>query len=49
MYDSNNQIKFKTSMVKSSLFDYNDTYILATGTITVPNTAAAATVANNGD
>ena len=28
-------------MLRSSLCDYNDAYILASGTITVPNTAAA--------
>ena len=26
--DNNNNIKFKTSMIRSSLCDYNDTYIL---------------------
>ena len=26
--DINNNIKFKTSMIRSSLCDYNDTYIL---------------------
>ena len=31
----NSQIKFKTSMLKSSVFDYNDAYILAGGTITI--------------
>ena len=34
-YNNNSQIKFKTSMVKSSLCDYSDTYILLRGTITV--------------
>ena len=34
-------MKFKNSMLRSSLCDYNDAYILASGTITVPNTAAA--------
>ena len=29
-------------MLKSSLCDYNDAYILAKGTITVPNTGTAA-------
>ena len=33
-------------MLNSSLCDYSDAYIL--GTITVPNTAGAAVVANNG-
>ena len=40
-------IKFKTTMLKSSLCDYNDAYILAKGTITVNNTAAADANANN--
>ena len=43
----NSQIKFKTTMLKSSLCDYSDTYILVKGTITVNNTAAAGTDANN--
>ena len=29
------QIKFKTSMLRSKLYDYSDTYISVTGTITV--------------
>ena len=40
-YNVNNSIKFKTTMVKSSLCDYSDAYILVKGTITVNNTAAA--------
>ena len=35
MHNANNQIKFKTSMLKSSLYDYSDTYILLSETITV--------------
>ena len=46
-YDVNSQIKFKTTMLKSSLCDYSDAYILVKGTITVNNTAAADTNANN--
>ena len=38
-YNSNSQIKIKTSMLKSRLFDYSDAHILVKGTITVPNTA----------
>ena len=34
-YNTNSQIKFKTSMLKSSLCDYSDTYILVSGTITI--------------
>ena len=46
-YNVNNQIKFKTTMLKSSLCDYSDAYILAKGTITVNNTAAADADSNN--
>ena len=46
-YNVNKQIKFKTKMLKSSLYDYSDAYILAKGTITVNNTAAADADANN--
>ena len=46
-YNVNSQIKFKTTMLKSSLCDYSDAYILAKGTITVNNTAAADADANN--
>ena len=34
-YNTNIQIKFKTWMRNSSLCDYSDAYILASGTITV--------------
>ena len=43
----NKQIKFKTSMLRSSLCDYNDAYILVKGNITVNNTAADGAAANN--
>ena len=46
-YNVNSQIKFKTTMLKSSLCDYSDAYILVKGTITVNNTAAAGAAANN--
>ena len=39
-YNSNIQIKFKTSMLKSSLCDYSDAYILLRGTITISGTGA---------
>ena len=42
MYNTNSQIKFKTSMLKSRLCDYSDAYILVSRTITVENTATAA-------
>ena len=34
-YNTNSQIKFKTSMLTSSLCDYSDAYILVSGTITI--------------
>ena len=43
----NSQIKFKTTMLKSSLCDYSDAYIIVKGTITVNNTAADGAAANN--
>ena len=46
-YNVNNQIKFKTTMLKSSLCDYRDGYILVKGTISVNNTAADGAAANN--
>ena len=46
-YNVNSQIKFKNTILKSSLCDYSDAYILVKGTITVNNTAAAGASANN--
>ena len=46
-YNTNSQIKFNTLMLKSSLCDYNDAYILVKGTISVRNTTAADIAANN--
>ena len=43
-YNVNDQIKFKTTMLRSSLSDYSDAYILVKGTITITgaeNDAAA--------
>ena len=34
-YNVNSQIRFKTSMLKSSLCDYSNAYILVKGTTTV--------------
>ena len=48
-YNVNSQIKFKTTMLKSSLCDYSDAYILAKGNISVNNTAAAGAAVNNND
>ena len=39
-YNVNSQIKFKTAMLKSSLCDYSDAYILVKGIISANNTAA---------
>ena len=47
VYSPNKQIRFKTVMLKSSLCDYSDAYILVKGNITVNNTAAAGANANN--
>ena len=40
MYAIGSQIKFTTSMLRPSLCDYSDAYILFKRTKTVPNTAA---------
>ena len=45
-YNVNSQIKFKTTMLKSSLCDYSDAYILVKGTISVTNAAAQGVAAN---
>ena len=36
-YSPNKQIRFKTAMLRSSLCDYSDAYILVKGSITVNN------------
>ena len=46
-YSSGKQIRFKTAMLRSSLCDYSDAYILVKGNITVNNTAAEGAAANN--
>ena len=46
-HNVNSQIKFKTTMLKSSLCDYSDAYILVKGTISVNNTAAQGAAVNN--
>ena len=46
-YNVNSQIKFKITMLKSSLCDYSDAYILVKGTVTVNNTAAQGADASN--
>ena len=47
VYNVNSQIKFRTTMLKSSLCDYSNAYILVKGTITANNTAAAGAAVNN--
>ena len=39
-YNTNSQIKFKTLMLRSSLFDYGDAYILLSETITITGVEA---------
>ena len=39
-YDTNSQIKLKTSMLKLSLSDYKNAYLLADGTITITEAGA---------
>ena len=46
-YSVNRQINFKISMLRSSLCDYSDAYILVKGNISVNNTAGANGDANN--
>ena len=41
-YNVNSQVKFKTTMLKSSLCDYSDAYILVKGTITINGRGADA-------
>ena len=47
VYSPNKQIRFKTSMLISSLCDYSDAYILVKGNITVNNTADAGAAGND--
>ena len=46
-YSSDKLIRFKAAMLRSSLCDYSDAYILVKGNITVNNTAAEGAAANN--
>ena len=47
-YNSNSQIKFKTTIIESSsLCDYSEAYIPVKGTTSVANTAAEDAHANN--
>ena len=47
--NTNTQIKYKSTMLKSSLCDYSDAYILAKETITIANTGAAANPNNHNE
>ena len=46
-YPVNKQIEFKTPILRSTLCDYADAYILVNGNTTVNNTAAEGVAANN--
>ena len=48
-YSSNKQIRIKTAMLRSSLGDCSDAYILVKGNRSVNNTAGAGAAANNTD
>ena len=47
MYNVSNQIEFKTSIIRSNLYDYSDAYIHIKWTITAPNTGTATNPDNN--
>ena len=49
IYNTNGQIKLKTSMLKSRLCDYTDAYIAIKGTITFLNTGTAAAQINGNE
>ena len=36
-YNEDNQVRFKISILRSSLFDYGNVYMLLKGTITIEN------------
>ena len=46
-YSPNKQIRFKTTMLRSSLCDYSEAYILVKGNIAINNNAGAGATANN--
>ena len=46
-YNTNSHITVKTTMLKSSLCDYSDVYILVKETILVPDTSSSTVVKNN--
>ena len=47
MHNTNSQIKFKTTMLKSLLCNYSDAYIFVKGTISIANTTVTRSAANN--
>ena len=47
VYSTNKQIRFKTAMLRSSLYDFSDAYILVKGNITVNDTTADGATVNN--
>ena len=46
-YSVNSDIKFKTSMIRSSVCEYSDAYIYVKGSIRVPNTADSGAAVND--
>ena len=46
-YSPNKRIRFKTAMLRSSLCDYSDGYILVKGNMSVKNNSGAGAAANN--
>ena len=48
-FNTNSQIKFKPSVLRSSLCDYNDTYILVKGTIIIAPLPTETVNTNNND
>ena len=46
-YNANNDVKFKTSMIRSNKCDYSEAHIHVKTTLTVPNIRAAAAPVNN--
>ena len=46
-YSANKQIRFKIAMLRSSLCDYSDAYILVKGNVSFNKTAAAGAAGNN--
>ena len=49
MHNKDNQIRFKTSVLRSYLCDYSDVHIIVKGTIRAKKTEAAPNNANKGN